>query len=91
MLSHHEGHSDGDSLVFMRRSDVIVTGDVFTPGRYPAIDVARGGSVQGLVPSTERDSGVGRAKRLPRAAQRSFPATGVSARKPTLPSSGTWS
>jgi cyclase len=49
VLSHHEGHSDGDSLVFMRRSDVIVTGDVFTPGRYPAIDVARGGSVQGLV------------------------------------------
>jgi glyoxylase-like metal-dependent hydrolase (beta-lactamase superfamily II) len=49
VLSHHQGHTDGDSLVFMRRSDVIVTGDVFTPGRYPSIDVARGGSVQGLV------------------------------------------
>ena len=49
VLSHHQGHTDGDSLVFMRRSDVIVTGDLFTPGRYPAIDVARGGSVQGLV------------------------------------------
>jgi glyoxylase-like metal-dependent hydrolase (beta-lactamase superfamily II) len=49
VLSHQEGHTDGDSLVFMRRSDVIATGDVFTPGRYPSIDVARGGSVQGLV------------------------------------------
>jgi len=49
VLSHHEGHTDGDSLVFMRRSDVIATGDVFTPGRYPSIDLARGGSVQGLV------------------------------------------
>jgi glyoxylase-like metal-dependent hydrolase (beta-lactamase superfamily II) len=49
VLSHHQGHTDGDSLVFMRRSDVIVTGDVFTPGKYPTIDLARGGSVQGLI------------------------------------------
>jgi len=49
VLSHHQGHTDGDSLVFMRRSDVIAAGDLFTPGRYPAIDVARGGSVHGLV------------------------------------------
>ena len=49
VLSHHQGHTDGDSLVFMRRSDVIAAGDVFTPGRYPAIELARGGSVQGLV------------------------------------------
>ena len=51
VLSHHQGHTDGDSLVFFRRSDVIVTGDVFTPGRYPTIDLARGGTVQGLVRS----------------------------------------
>jgi cyclase len=49
VLSHHQGHTDGDSLVFMRRSDVIAVGDVFTPGRYPAIDLGRGGSVQGLL------------------------------------------
>jgi cyclase len=49
VLSHHQAHTDGDSLVFMRRSDVIVAGDVFTPGKYPSIDLARGGSVQGLV------------------------------------------
>ncbi len=49
VLSHHQGHTDGDSLVFIRRSDVIAAGDLFTPGRYPAIDLGRGGSVQGLV------------------------------------------
>src|SRR6185503_11857364 len=39
--------SDGDSIVYFRFSDVISAGDVFTPGRYPMIDVAKGGSVQG--------------------------------------------
>jgi cyclase len=41
--------TDGDSIVFFRRSDVISTGDVFAPGRYPSIDVAAGGSVQGEI------------------------------------------
>jgi glyoxylase-like metal-dependent hydrolase (beta-lactamase superfamily II) len=42
-------HTDGDSIVFFRRSDVISTGDLFVPGRYPAIDVSAGGSVNGLI------------------------------------------
>jgi cyclase len=41
--------TDGDSIVFFRRSDVIATGDVFTPGKYPAIDLASGGSIQGEI------------------------------------------
>ena len=41
--------SDGDSIVFFRRSDVIATGDLFMPGRYPDIDLAAGGSVQGEI------------------------------------------
>jgi len=41
--------TDGDSMVFFRRSDVISTGDIFVPGRYPAIDIASGGSVQGEI------------------------------------------
>jgi glyoxylase-like metal-dependent hydrolase (beta-lactamase superfamily II) len=42
-------HTDGDTLVFFRRSDVISAGDVFTPDRYPVIDLARGGSIEGLL------------------------------------------
>ena len=47
-------HTDGDSLVFFRRSDVLSTGDVFTPGSYPIIDLARGGSVQGEIEALNR-------------------------------------
>jgi len=39
--------TDGDSIVHFRRSDVIVTGDIFSTTSYPFIDVKNGGSVQG--------------------------------------------
>ncbi|HXP88473.1 MAG TPA: MBL fold metallo-hydrolase [Bryobacteraceae bacterium] len=42
-------HTDGDSIVLFRRSDVIAAGDIFTPDRYPEIDLAHGGSVKGLL------------------------------------------
>jgi len=44
-----KAHTDGDSLVHFRTSDVIAVGDVFSPDRYPVIDLATGGSVQGLI------------------------------------------
>jgi cyclase len=42
-------HTDGDTIVFFRRSDVIGTGDIFTTTNYPIIDLARGGSIQGEI------------------------------------------
>jgi cyclase len=47
-------HTDGDSIVFFRRSDVLSTGDVFTPGSYPIIDLARGGTVKGEIDALNR-------------------------------------
>ncbi len=47
-------HTDGDSLVFFRRSDVLATGDIFTPGHYPIIDLANGGNIQGLIAALNR-------------------------------------
>ena len=41
-------HTDGDSIVWFRFSDVISTGDIFTDS-YPVIDLQQGGSVQGLL------------------------------------------
>ena len=35
--------------MLFRKSDTIAVGDLFIPGRYPVIDVERGGSVQGLL------------------------------------------
>jgi len=42
-------HTDGDSMVFFRRSDVISAGDIFVTNRYPIIDLQRGGNVQGVI------------------------------------------
>jgi len=41
--------TDGDSIVHFRRSDVIVTGDIFTTTQYPFIDIKNGGSLQGEI------------------------------------------
>jgi cyclase len=55
VLEHpHAAHTDGDSLVFFRRSDVISAGDIFTPDRYPMIDLAKGGSINGEIDSLNR-------------------------------------
>ena len=42
-------HTNGDLVVFFRESDVISTGDVYNTTRYPEIDLARGGSIQGVL------------------------------------------
>jgi glyoxylase-like metal-dependent hydrolase (beta-lactamase superfamily II) len=47
-------HSDGDSLVFFRKSDVLSAGDIFTPESYPVIDVEHGGSINGEVDALNR-------------------------------------
>jgi cyclase len=47
-------HSDGDSIVFFRRSDVIVAGDVMDMNHFPVIDIKRGGSIQGIIDSLNR-------------------------------------
>jgi glyoxylase-like metal-dependent hydrolase (beta-lactamase superfamily II) len=50
ILYHEEkAHTDGDSVILFRGSDVVATGDIFTPGGYPFIDLERGGSVQGEI------------------------------------------
>jgi glyoxylase-like metal-dependent hydrolase (beta-lactamase superfamily II) len=41
--------TDGDSAVFFRRADVIVTGDIYNSDTYPPIDVGRGGSIDGEI------------------------------------------
>jgi glyoxylase-like metal-dependent hydrolase (beta-lactamase superfamily II) len=47
VIHHPSAHSDGDSIVFFRRADVIATGDIIDLRRFPVIDVERGGSIQG--------------------------------------------
>ena len=47
-------HTDADAIVFFRRSDVISTGDIFTTSSYPVIDLAAGGSIQGVIDGLNR-------------------------------------
>ncbi len=47
-------HTDGDSVIHFRQSNVVHTGDLFTYGQFPFIDIASGGSVEGLITSADR-------------------------------------
>jgi glyoxylase-like metal-dependent hydrolase (beta-lactamase superfamily II) len=49
VLHEPAAHSDADSFVFFRGSDVVVAGDVMDTTRFPVIDIANGGSVQGEI------------------------------------------
>ncbi len=55
MLYHDQAaHTDGDTIVFFRRSDVVVAGDIFVTTSYPVIDSQNGGSVQGIINGLNR-------------------------------------
>ena len=47
-------HSDGDAVVFFRRSDVIVAGDVLDTRHFPVIDTASGGSIHGAIAALQK-------------------------------------
>jgi glyoxylase-like metal-dependent hydrolase (beta-lactamase superfamily II) len=51
VLMYHipAAHTDGDSIVFFRRSDVVATGDIYRTDSYPVIDLQKGGHVQGVI------------------------------------------
>jgi glyoxylase-like metal-dependent hydrolase (beta-lactamase superfamily II) len=48
-LHQKSAHSDGDTLVHFRGSDVISTGDILSTVSYPVFDVKRGGSINGII------------------------------------------
>jgi glyoxylase-like metal-dependent hydrolase (beta-lactamase superfamily II) len=43
------GHTDGDSIVYFRKSDVICAGELFNTLTFPVIDLSRGGSIRGVL------------------------------------------
>lgn len=55
MLYHDAAaHTDGDTIVFFRRSDVVVAGDIFITTGYPVIDSQSGGTVFGVINGLNR-------------------------------------
>ena len=54
MMHIPAAHTDGDTLVYFRRSDAISAGDLFLTTGYPVIDLERGGSLQGVIAGLNR-------------------------------------
>jgi len=47
-------HTDGDVIVHFRKSDVIAAGDVYINTTFPIVQIAEGGSVQGVIDALNR-------------------------------------
>jgi len=54
ILHMPSAHTDGDVVVFFRRSDVVVAGNVLDDTRFPIIDLERGGSIKGEINALNR-------------------------------------
>jgi cyclase len=52
------GHTDGDSIVYFTKNNVIHVGDDFNDKSYPFIDISSGGSIDGLISSLETISSI---------------------------------
>jgi cyclase len=48
------GHTDGDAVIFFPKNNVVHMGDDFVRYGFPFIDVASGGSVQGMISAMEK-------------------------------------
>ena len=54
VLHQPAAHTDGDSMVFFRVSDVVMAGNILDTTRFPAIHVEQGGSIQGEIDALNR-------------------------------------
>jgi cyclase len=52
-LHFPSGHTDGDSIIFFPKSNVVHMGDDFVRYGFPFIDLAAGGSVEGMIAAME--------------------------------------
>jgi cyclase len=51
----HEGHTDGDSVVYWKKANVVHMGDLFmTQGSMPYVDLGSGGNVRGFVAAADK-------------------------------------
>ena len=48
VVHYPNSHTDGDSVLFFPKSNVVHTGDLFFSGRFPFVDLGNGGDVEGL-------------------------------------------
>jgi glyoxylase-like metal-dependent hydrolase (beta-lactamase superfamily II) len=46
-------YTDGDTFVWFKTANVLATGDTFVNGRYPDIDYANGGNIDGMIAAAD--------------------------------------
>jgi glyoxylase-like metal-dependent hydrolase (beta-lactamase superfamily II) len=71
-------HTDGDTYIWFKTANVLSTGDTFTNGRYPNIDFANGGNINGMIAAADAYL------KLTNARSRIVPGHGPVADKPAL-------
>ena len=54
VLHQPAAHSDGDSVVFFRASDIVMAGNIIDTNRFPVIDVEKGGGIAGEIAALNR-------------------------------------
>ena len=54
VIHYPNGHTDGDSVIFFTRANVVHMGDDFFAARFPFVDLGSGGSVQGMIAGVEK-------------------------------------
>jgi cyclase len=52
-LHYPHGHTDGDSIIFFPKANVVHMGDDFVRYGFPFVDLAAGGSVEGMAAAVE--------------------------------------
>ena len=54
LVNYGSAHTDGDTIAYISPSNVVVVGDIFSNHFYPIIDLASGGSIDGMIQSLDR-------------------------------------
>ena len=49
LANYGSAHTDGDTVIFIAPANVVVVGDIFSNRYYPIIDLASGGSIDGMI------------------------------------------
>lgn len=58
VMHPENAHTDGDAIIFFRKANAVHMGDTMFAGRFPYIDVASGGSLDGAIAALETTAGM---------------------------------
>jgi len=54
LVNYGSAHTDGDTIIYISPANVAVVGDIFSNHFYPIIDLASGGSINGMIHSLDQ-------------------------------------